>query len=151
MSEMTTRFSWIITHRRSLLLTMGMLDAFLLGSVYKRVRSWRVELFDPSLREEALSLGLTLVEMALLISLIATAAGLVLQKSWALKLYYCQFPFRLIFMYLTFGFILVIIPWPAIDPRYNPLVLFVLLMEAVRLGVTIILHRNWQQGNLAFA
>ncbi|MCX8091886.1 MAG: hypothetical protein N3I86_13300, partial [Verrucomicrobiae bacterium] len=87
--------------RRCVFLSFGVLDAVL------AIR------FGPA--EFALLGGLSqmsfpaalvfILRLLFFVSLAASAVGLCLAKKWALIISYVQFPFRFVFMLLSFGFI----------------------------------------------
>ena len=81
------------------------------------------------------------LKLFLIISLLFSGVLLLMDNKAGLILYYFQFPLKLAFMFLTFGFLLYVIPVP--NPLiYKVLVGVVIGIETVRLLLTIKAHRG---------
>ena len=77
-----------------------------------------------------------------LASLIASAVGLFLAKRWALIISYVQFPFRFVFMLLSFGFISQLTRVFDMPGLYCPLIYTAMVLECGRLICSIWIHRT---------
>jgi hypothetical protein len=62
---------------------------------------------------------LPVLRLAFLGSLVVSAFGFFQQQRWALILSYCQFPLRLFFVYLSFGFLMPLSRPPLIDAPFT--------------------------------
>lgn len=77
-------------------------------------------------------------------SLAVSAFGFFQRQRWALILYYCQFPLRLVFLYLSFGFLLLLLrPFAPLSPSHYKITIFRLIaLEVARLIVSVYFHRS---------
>ena len=129
--------SYFTPHRHAILIAFGLLDALLLGRFVRQAANPIHFLMN------ALPIEIVVVECVrsfLLISLAFTAVGLIWGKQWALWLSYVQFPFRLLFMLLTFGFLGLLARIPDFPVTHFSLMLTAMGLECVRLTVTLLLH-----------
>ncbi|MEW6251970.1 MAG: hypothetical protein AB1716_15115 [Planctomycetota bacterium] len=79
-------------------------------------------------------------------SLPLSAAGLLLAKRWGLILSYAQFPFRLLFVLLSFGFITIAARLLHAPELYEALVVTAMVLEVARLVCSIWIHRHLKAG-----
>lgn len=77
-----------------------------------------------------------------LASLVVSAVGLFLGKNWALIVTYIQFPFRFVFMLLSFGFISELARVFAMPGLYRPLIYAAMILECARLVCSVWIHRK---------
>ena len=124
-------------YSRGLLTFFGLLDAVLIGQYLSNVASANV--WPHSLPIGAAALDL--LKAFLLVSLIFSAIGLCWERRWAMLLSYAQFPLRLIFPLLSFGF-LTQIPFLSRSFGGRTLLVAAVILEVVRLVVTIMLQRG---------
>ena len=121
--------------RRGVLVIFGLLDALLLGSFLHGIVWPGYVIQHPDL-----PLWLTLLTIAyplFLISLAVSSFGLAMEKQWGIILSYVQFPFRYVFVLLSFGF-LTLIP----GPDHQHVIYAAMGLEAMRLVLTIAAHRS---------
>jgi len=85
---------------------------------------------------------LSIPEILLIVSLIASGILLILRKKISLIIYYFQFPLRVIFMILTFGFLFDLFRFQYDSVGYKILVVTTFLLEVVRLIITIMIHKK---------
>ena len=85
---------------------------------------------------------LSIPEILLIVSLIASGILLILRKKISLIIYYFQFPLRVIFMILTFGFLFDLFGFQYDSVGYKILVVTTFLLEVVRLIITIMIHKK---------
>ena len=83
---------------------------------------------------------LEIFRTAFYISIPFLAYGLIRMKKWAFTLYYVQFPFRYIFILLSFGFITIISKFFDSNFIYKLLIYISMVLEFIRLIITIIVH-----------
>jgi hypothetical protein len=131
----------ILKYQKEILIIFALLDAMLLGRCIFKITFFRA--FSHNWWFGCLMLFHTIVVLSLSFS----AFGLVSQKRWAFVLSYCQFPFRYVFFLLSFAFITKFFPLPKI-PFYiasvyiTPAIIIAMILEIVRLAITIIIHKN---------
>lgn len=77
-----------------------------------------------------------------LISLLFSVYGIFLKCRWWFILTYIQFPFRLAFLYLSFGFLTYIVMFINNPSFYKPMLYFAVVLEFIRIIVTILIHRK---------
>ncbi len=127
------------SHTRMLLLAFGFLDALLLVRFFHQL-AWPARVFDGML-----PLWAALLEICrpvLLASFAFSSVGLWLGRRWAMVLSYVQFPFRLVFVLLTFGFISKLATLPGLAAGYSMFIILAMLLEVARLLATIMIHRG---------
>ena len=120
-----------------LLILFGIFDALLILKF-----GYQVLLPDVMIRYGIFSLPflLSCFRAIVIVSLAFSAYGLIRSRTWAFIISYFQFPFRLLFLFLSFGF-LTYASWIFHLPSiYRPIILFAIAMEAVRLVATIYAH-----------
>ncbi len=120
---------------RVLLIIFGLLDAVLLGhcmrSIY--IPHWRS---GPPWWFNALMYP----QPFFVLSLAASALGLVMQKRWGILLSYAQFPFRILYVTLSFGW-LTLLTTPLLGREtYQATLVAAIGLEALRLTATIVIH-----------
>lgn len=114
----------IMKYKKEILIFFSILDAFLLGKCVQDINFSA----NPFLLNQLKSF--------LLISLAASAFGLACQRKWGYLLYYVQFPFRYLFVLLSFGFLTYFVP--ASPPSFTKLmIIFAMILEIARLTLTI--------------
>jgi hypothetical protein len=94
-----------------------------------------------------LSSVLSVLELMLILSLPITGILLLLRKKAGLILYYYQFPFRMGFLILSFGFLLKIFRQPFNTTAYNIILVIVILLEIIRLSFSIVTHKKINKTN----
>ena len=127
---------------RAVLTIFALLDAVLLGrfltSIYVRDIAgelrWCVFAMDAG-------------RSLFLVSLAASSLGLAMERRWAMFLSYVQFPFRLLFALLSFGFLTLIPGLSSSAYGQMPVVIAAMVLEGVRLIVTIGLHVKSRRGD----
>ena len=124
-------------HARNFLTVFGLLDAVLIGRNLSQAAGATLLISSLPIGNAALAW----FRAFLLISLAFSAVGLVLEKRWALTLSYVQFPFRLIFVMLTFGF-LSQIPWVTRTFGDQTVLIAAIVLEVVRLVICIRLQQG---------
>jgi len=87
-------------------------------------------------------LGLTLI-----LSLPISGILLLLRKKAGLIVYYFQFPFRIGFLILSFGFLLKIFQLPLNSTAYYINLGIIILLEIIRLSLSIITHKKINKVN----
>jgi hypothetical protein len=121
---------------RILLVMLGLLDAVLLGRFAHSINFLYYGLASAPWWFE----GLEFARPFFLLSLSISAIGLSLERQWGLILSYLQFPFRVVYLYLSFGF-LTLITVPLFGASvYKPTLVAALVLEGVRLIATIFVH-----------
>lgn len=87
---------------------------------------------------------ITVFSLLLGLSLVFTAYFSIRNKIAGIWIYYAQFIPRLIFSFgLSFGFILVIFDYFKVKPiEYNTMIIVLSLFEAIRLIITILIHKK---------
>ena len=82
------------------------------------------------------------LELTLILSLPITGILLLLRKKAGLIVYYFQFPFKIGFLILSFGFLLKIFQLPFSSTAYYIILIIVILLEIIRLYLSIITHKE---------
>lgn len=130
----------MMKYKQEILVIFAILDAFLLGRCAFSVVS---PVFPPEYSPwwwEAK----VVAQVIFLLSLAFSAFGLATSRKWAFILSYVQFPFRIVFMNTSFGFILIYaiaaVTPGTLDLRIPGITSIVL--ECFRLLVTILIHRR---------
>ena len=85
---------------------------------------------------------LSIPEILLIVSLIASGVLSIMRKKTSLIIYYIQFPLRVTFMILTFGFIFILLGFQYDSVGYRILVVITFLLEIIRLLITIMIHKK---------
>ena len=85
------------------------------------------------------TMGLLLLRSAFLLSLAVSAFGLARGRVWGLVLSYVQFPFRFVFVLLSFGFLRWIFG-PLQVGNISLVIVAAMVLEVVRLVLTILIH-----------
>ena len=123
--------------RRLLLCLFGLLDAVLVV----RFASSEISQLASLSHEPVAGVILDILRAAFFVSLVASAIGLCLAKRWALIVSYVQFPFRFVFMLLSFGFISGLAHLLAMPSLYQPLIYAAMILELGRLIGSVWIHR----------
>lgn len=126
----------ILKYQKEILIIFGLLDALVFGRCISHIPFFLA--FSHSWWFGCLMLFETIV----IFSLSFSAFGLVSQKRWAFILSYCQFPFRYVFMLLSFAFIAIFFPRHQTPVYITPAIIIAMILEVVRLLITIIIHKN---------
>ena len=123
---------------RIILAVLGLLDAVVLGRFVSSVSFFRLLPPDAPWWFQ----GLQVLRPFFLLSLGVSAIGLVLERRWGVILNYVQVPFRVAYVYLSFGF-LTLLSVPLFgQSAYQPTMIGALVLEGLRLLVTIVVHVN---------
>lgn len=113
-------------YKKEILIIFALLDALLFGRF----------LLDINFSAEQFLLNQ--LKSVFLISLAVSPFGLIFQKKWGYILYYVQFPFRYLFVVLSFGFLTYLVP---ASPSFSRLMIIVaMILEIVRLILTVKIH-----------
>jgi hypothetical protein len=120
--------------KKNLLIAFGLLD------LYSFVRTYKIgiSMFDNIEHFPIMSI----LEIILIVSLIASGVLSILRKKISLIIYYAQIPLRLAFMILTFGFLLRVFGLQYDSIGYKILVGITLLLEIARLTFSIMIHKR---------
>ena len=119
---------------KNILIVFGLLDLYSFVRLYK----FGIKMFD---NIEHFPI-MTILEILLIVSLIASGIFSILRKKISLIIYYVQIPLRLAFMILTFGFLLKLFGLQYDSVGYKILVGFTFLLEIARLTFTIMIHKR---------
>ncbi len=113
-------------YKKEILIIFALLDALLFGR------------FLLDINFSADQFLLNQLKSVFLISLAVSPFGLIFQKKWGYILYYVQFPFRYLFVVLSFGFLTYLVP---ATPSFSRLMIIVaMILEIVRLILTVKIH-----------
>ncbi len=113
-------------YQKEILILFALLDAFLFGKSLTGINF------------SADQFLLNQIKSIFIISLAVSPFGLTFHKRWGYILYYVQFPFRYIFMALSFGFLTCLVP---ATPSFIKLTIIVaMILEIVRLILTVKIH-----------
>ncbi len=125
---------------RVILVAFGLLD---LLSFYRSYNSIPGTL-DSLTFLDALSLVFILQSLFLILILSLPLSGLltIFTKKSGLQIYYFQFPIKLTFLTLTFGFVLRLFNLQIGSILYNTTMGIAIGLEVLRLGLTIYIHRK---------
>ena len=85
---------------------------------------------------------LSIPEILLIVSLIASGILSIMRKKISLIIYYFQFPLRITFMILTFGFLIKLLGFQYDSVGYKILAVMTFLLEILRLIITIMIHKK---------
>jgi hypothetical protein len=122
--------------RRLFFCLFGLLDAILVV----RFATCEIAQLASAVHEPIQGALPDVLRAAFFVSLIASAVGLYLMKKWALTISYVQFPFRFVFMLLSFGFISGAAHLLSIPGLYRPLIYAAMVLECGRLVGSVWLH-----------
>jgi hypothetical protein len=115
-------------YQKEILIFFALLDAFLFGKSLTGINF------------SADQFLLNQIKSIFIISLAVSPFGLTFQKKWGYILYYVQFPFRYMFMALSFGFLTCLVP---ATPSFIKLTIIVaMILEIVRLILTVKIYLN---------
>lgn len=93
--------------------------------------------------EKALGIGIPVLNMILTLLLFASGVLLILGKKIGIIIYYFEFPLRLLFITLTFGFILRIFGLQVDTLTHNIVLGILFTLELLRLIFSIWTHRKY--------
>jgi hypothetical protein len=124
--------------RRLLFYSFGLADAILIVRFAPR---YLTQLASVS-HEPFLGVLLDILRAGFIVSLLISAVGLFSMKKWALIVSYAQFPFRFIFMFLSFGFVSKLAHVFAMPDLYRPLIYAAMILECGRLVCSVWLQRT---------
>jgi len=85
---------------------------------------------------------LSILEILLIVSLIATGILSIMRKKISLIIYYIQFPLKLGFVILTFAFLFRLFGFQYDSNEYRMLLWFIAFLEIARLIFTIMIHKR---------
>ena len=85
---------------------------------------------------------LSILEILLIVSLIATGILSIMRKKISLIIYYIQFPLKLGFVILTFAFLFRLFGFQYNSNEYRMLLWFIAFLEIARLIFTIMIHKR---------
>lgn len=121
---------------KKLLLLFGLLDIVTLVRSYQHIIPQASSWTDYPL--------MTIASSVLYASLVLSAYFLIMQNKLGLWITYIQFPLRMFFLVLSFGFLL--ITARLFNDRsiiYSTMMWFVIGLEIVRLIITIVIHKKY--------
>ncbi len=119
---------------KNALIAFGLFDLYTFFRTYRLgLEMWNTIEYTPILN---------VLTILLITSLIASGILSILGKKSSLIIYYVQFPFRLLFMILTFGFLLKIFDLQFNTTAYKVVVGLVFLLELFRVVSSILIHRR---------
>ena len=127
----------ILKYQKGILIICGLLDALVLGRCIFQI-TYFIRAFSYNFWYGCLML----LQAIIILSLSFSAFGLVSQKKWAFILSYCQFPFRYVFILLSFAFISICFPRHQTPIYISPAIIIAMILEILRLVITIIIHKN---------
>ncbi len=119
---------------KHILIVFGLLDLYSFARMYK----FGIKMFDNIEHFPIMSI----LEILLIVSLIASGALSILRKKFSLIIYYVQIPLRIAFMILTFGFLLKLFGLQYDSVGYKILVGITFLLEIARLAFSIMIHKR---------
>ena len=85
---------------------------------------------------------LSIPEILLIVSLIVSGVLSIMRNKISLIVYYFQFPLRVTFMILTFGFLFKLLGYQYDSLGYKILIIITFLLEILRLVITIMIHKK---------
>ena len=85
---------------------------------------------------------LSILEILLIVSLIASGILSIMRKKISLIIYYIQFPLKLGFVILTFAFLFRLFGFQYYSNEYRILLWFIALLEIARLVFSIMIHKR---------
>jgi hypothetical protein len=124
--------------RRLLFYLFGLADAILIVRFAPREFA---QLASVS-HEPFLGALLDILRVGFFVSLLVSVVGLFGMKKWALIVSYVQFPFRFVFMLLSFGSISELAHLLAMPGLYRPLICAAMILECGRLICSVWIHRT---------
>jgi hypothetical protein len=121
--------------KHTCLIIFALLDAILLGRFIGSV-------FHTGLSRElpVLYQALCIARPIFIISLGFSAFGLIVKRKWGFILSYVQFPLRFVFVFLSFGFLSLLMTPRQGAQFINPMIIIAMVLEAFRLVTTIMIH-----------
>jgi len=121
--------------KHTCLIVFALLDAILLGRFIGSI-------FHVGLSRElpVWYQALCIARPLFLVSLAISAFGLVAKRTWGFIVSYVQFPFRFVFVFLSFGFLSLLSPESGSHHHINPMIITAMVLEGLRLVTTIIIH-----------
>lgn len=131
-------------HRRRILIAFGVLDALLFLRAAHQIVLGGITLDG---RWPVWAIMLEVCRPVFAVSLAFSAFGFVMDRRWAGTLSYVQFPFRFVFMHLSFGFIGHLASIPRMPVSYQTLMITAMVLEYVRLAVTVAVRRRPTAGH----
>jgi hypothetical protein len=132
-------FSMLTARQKYALTIFALLDAVSILRSYPEISS--IFEYGPELN------GLWLVRLIIIASFAFSAIFFMLRRKEALVLYYIQFPLRLLFMMLSFGFIIELFGGVFGSSTYWTAITIVFGLEVLRLVYTIVIHRQLNRNN----
>lgn len=90
---------------------------------------------------------LSILEILLIVSLIASGILSIMRKKISLIIYYVQFPLKLGFVILTFAFLFRLFGFQYDSNEYRILFWFIALLEIARLIFSIMIHKREFRNN----
>lgn len=119
---------------KNILIAFGLLDLYSLIRTYKL----GIKLLDNFEHVPILNS----LEILLIVSLLVSGVLSIMRKKSALVIYYFQIPLRIIFMILTFGFLIKLFGFQYDSVGYKIMVIIASLLELVRLTYSIMIHKK---------
>lgn len=121
--------------KHTCLIIFALLDAILLvrfiGSVFHVGLSREIPLWYQAL---------CIARPIFLASLAFSAFALATKRNWGFIVSYVQFPFRFVFVFLSFGFLSLLMPAQQGPQHISSTIIIAMVLEAFRLATTIIIH-----------
>jgi hypothetical protein len=144
-------FGGVYMNRRFLFFLFGVLDLNLVIRFGFKELGHAGELSSPSFIAHSLVIVslpflLSLARLLFFASLVASAVGLFRGRNWGLVVSYAQFPFRFLFMLLSFGFISEIAGLLHMADLYLPLIYAAMMLEIGRLVCSVWMYRAPDRG-----
>lgn len=132
---------------RNILMTLGVLDLVSFFRTYEMGLSMWADIFstldtDMELWNKILRLGLSISGLTLVLLLFASGLFLILGKRTGIIIYYFEFPLRLMFLTLTFGFVLRLLGLQVDTWTYKIAMAFIVGLELFRLIFSIWTQRK---------
>lgn len=128
------RFGKTDCMKKNLLIAFGLLD------LISFVHSYKIAI--NMLNSIGQILILSILEILLIVSLIATGILSIMRKKISLIIYYIQFPLKLGFVILTFAFLFRLFGFQYNSNEYRMLLWFIAFLEIARLIFTIMIHKR---------
>ena len=126
----------LLNNMKKLLTVFGILDALTL------IQSYRIII--PLIRDLHYAPFFLGINLLIYISLILSSYFLIKQNKFGIWLTYGQFPLRLLYLTLSFGFLLLMNQFLQFeDLRYRIFIGFLVGLEILRLIITILIHRKY--------
>jgi len=116
---------------KKILIAFGLLDLLAFAKTYK-IMFKMIENFSL----------ISIPEIFLIISLIASGIFSIMRKKSSLIIYYFQFPLKITFVIMTFGFLFKMLGFQYDSVGYKILLGVTFLLEITRLIITIMIHKK---------